>query len=227
MVWAAVSASLIGGVVMAIPTGRAGAASPHSVVQTAAAKSLLVLSDMPSGWTSTKSSNDNSPIPGSAQIAHCLGVPVSHITYNPPMVNSREFDSKNGLLSVDDSVSVFPSAKAARADIKTDEKENSTACLSANFNGPSKAALEKQLGSGVTVGSIKVARNPASYYGPHTTNLTLFLPVTRQGETINITISEVVFVKGQEEQTVTLTSAQVPFPTSLSQRLTALADSRL
>jgi hypothetical protein len=213
---------------MAIPTGQVGAASLHNAAQTAAAKkSLLVLSDMPSGWTSAKASNDNSPIPGSAEMAHCLGVPVSEINDNPPTVNSREFDSKNSLLSVDDSISIFPSTKAARADIETAEKKNSTNCLSANFNGPSKAVLEKQFGSGVTVGSIKVARNPASYYGPHTTNLTLFLPVTHQGETINLTISEVVFVKGSEEQTVTLTSAQEPFPTSLSKRLTTLADSRL
>jgi hypothetical protein len=228
MAWGTVSASLIGGLVVGIPSGKAGAASSHGAAQIATArKSLLVLSDMPQDWTSTKSSNDNSPIPGSAGMAHCLGVPVSRINDNPPTANSREFDSKDGLLSVDDSVSVFPSAAAARADIGTVQKKNATHCLSANFNGPSKAVLEKGFGAGTTVGTIEVTRNPTTYYAPHTTNFTLFLPVTHQGETINLTISEVVFVKGQEEQTVSLTSVQSQFPTSLSHRLTTLADSRL
>jgi hypothetical protein len=228
MAWGTVSASLIGALVMAIPSGRAGADSSGTQAQLAAAqKSLLVLSDMPKGWTSTKSSNDNSAIPGSAQMARCLGVPVSQISDNPPTANSREFDSKNGLLSVNDSIEVFPNAQAARADIGSAENKKAPACLSANFNGPSKALLQSQFGSGVTVGAIKVARDPATYYAPHTINITLFLPVTQQGQTINLTISEVVFVKGQEEQTVTLTSAQSQFPVSLSRRLTALAVSRL
>lgn len=196
MAWGTVGVSLIGGLALGIPSGRVGAASPHRAGQIATArKSLLVLSDMPQGWTSTKSSNDNSPMPGAVAMARCLGVPVSHITGNPPTANSREFDSKDGLLSVDDNVSVFPSAAAARADIGTVEKKNATDCLSANFNGPSKALLEKGFGSGVSIGTIKVARIPTSYYSPHTTNFTLFVPVTHAGEVINLTISEVVFVK--------------------------------
>jgi hypothetical protein len=142
-------------------------------------------------------------------------------------VNSREFDSKNGKLTVDDSIEVFPTAKAARADIASAESKKAPQCLSANFNGPSKAGLQSQFGSGVTVGAIKVARNPVSYYAPHTTNITLFLPLMQQGQTINVTISEVAFVKGREEQTVTLTGAQSLFPVSLSRRLTALAVDRL
>jgi hypothetical protein len=229
--WGALGASLVGALVMAVPAGKAGAANPGnsatSAQLAAAKKSLLVLSDMPKGWTSTKSSSDDSTIPGSAEMARCLGVPVSRITDTPPAANSREFDSKNGLLSVNDTIEVFPNAKAAQADLATGENKKAPQCLSANFNGASKATLQSQFGTGVTVGSIEVARNPASYYAPHTTNITLFLPVTKQGQTINLTISEVAFVKGQKEQTVTLTSAQLPFPVSLSQHLTGLAAARL
>jgi hypothetical protein len=229
--WGTLGASLVGALVMAVPAGKAGAASAASAATpaqlAAAKKSLLVLSDMPKGWTSTKSSSDNSAIPGSAQMARCLGVPVSRITDSPPAANSREFDSKNGLLTVNDTVEVFPSAKAAQADLATDKNKKAPQCLSANFNGASKALLQSQFGSGATVGSITVARNPVTYYAPHTTNITLFLPVTQQGQTINLTISEVAFVKGAEEQTVTLTSAQSLFPVSLSRSLTALVVGRL
>jgi hypothetical protein len=237
MAWGALGASLVGALVMAVPAGKAGAANSVGAANSGtsatpaqlatAKKSLLVLSDMPKGWTSTKSSNDNSPIPGAAQMASCLGVPVSRITDIPPAANSREFDSKNGLLTVNDSIEIFPNAKAARADLATDENKKAPQCLSANFNGASRATLQSQFGTGVTVGSIEVARNPASYYAPHTTNITLFLPIIKEGQTINLTISEVAFVKGQEEQTVTLTSTQSPFPVPLSQRLTALAVGRL
>ena len=72
-----------------------------------------------------------------------------------------------------------------------------------------------------------MTRTPASDYGPHTANITIYVPVTTHGVTLNIETAEVGFVKGNEEQMVTLTSVQTPFPTALSKRLTTLADGRL
>jgi len=79
-----------------------------------AEKALLVKSDFPKSWTSTKSSNNNSSFPGAAQLARCIGVPESVVTSNPPTAYSPEFDSSNHLLSVDDSVSIYPSAKGRK-----------------------------------------------------------------------------------------------------------------
>jgi len=107
-----IAACLAGGLAMGLLAGTTVAASAHSSPLIGQAKrDLLVLSDLPSGWTSTKSSNNNSSFPGAAQLASCLGVPKSIITNNPPTASSPEFDSKNHLQSVNDSVQIYPSAK--------------------------------------------------------------------------------------------------------------------
>ena len=100
---------LSGGLAIGILAGTADAASAHNASPLGQAKkALLMLSDLPSGWTSTKSSNNNSSFPGAAQLAGCLGVPTSVITNNPPTANSPDFDSKSQLQTVGDSVSTTP-----------------------------------------------------------------------------------------------------------------------
>jgi hypothetical protein len=217
--------TLVAGLTMGLLLGTAGRVGadngPKTQISTAK-KSLLLLSDMPKGWTSSGSSGNNSPTPGAAQLAHCLGIPVSAITDTPPTAYS-----KNDLQSVYDMVSIFPSTKAARADIASEANPKAPGCLKANLNGPSKKQLASSFGSKAVVGTIDVTRTPASYYAPHTTNLTIYFPVTTQGETLNIETAEVTFVRGREEQDVTLVSVQAPFPTALARRLTTVADGRL
>lgn len=60
--------------------GSASAANSHNAAMAKAKKALLTLSDMPKGWTSSKSSANNSPFPGAAQLANCIGVPTSVIS---------------------------------------------------------------------------------------------------------------------------------------------------
>jgi hypothetical protein len=206
-------------------TGVAGAHSASALSQ--AKKELLVLSDMPKGWKSTKSSNDNSSFPGAAQLASCLGVPTSVITDNPPSANSPEFDSKNQLQSVDDSVSVYPSAKAARADFASLANSNTPSCLTTVLNGTAKSALVAQFGPKASVGNITVSRFPATALAPHNANFVAFMPVTTQGVTLNVELIVVDFVRATVEQTVTMTSVQNPFPTSLAKHLSTVASGRL
>jgi hypothetical protein len=213
------------GLVICTLAVSSGVASAHGSLAKAR-NALLVLSDMPKGWTSAKSS-PNTPFPDGAQLASCLGVPATVITYIPPTANSPEFNSKNSSQSVQDNVSVYPSAKEALANLNSIGNAKGPQCLTNEFNGPAKASLESGFGSGASIGTITVARTPASDYAPHTANFTAFIPVTTQGTTVNIELTEVCFVKGDEEQTVTMLSVETPFPASLSLHLTKVADSRL
>jgi hypothetical protein len=209
-------------------TGAGGSQKLPTQAQMAAArKSLLVLSDMPKGWKSSKSSGGNSPIPGAAQLARCLGVPLSVVKVDTPSVNSPEFDSHDHLETVDDSISLFPSAKAAMADFESGANPKAPGCLAADFNGPARAGLAKSFGAGATVGHIAVTRSPASDFASHSTNYTLFFPVTIGEVTLNIETTGVAFVKGSEEQDVTFISVQNPFSIPLARRLTKIADGRL
>jgi len=53
------------------------------------------------------------------------------------------------------------------------------------------------------------------------------MPVTTHGVTLNLELTVVDYVKARKEQTVTFTSVETPFPTSLAQQLTTVALGRL
>ena len=184
-------------------------------------------SDLPSGWTSTPSSNNNSSFPGATQLARCLGIPTSIITNNPPTANSPEFDSKNQLESVNDSVAVYPSAKAARTDHASLANTKTPTCLTRVLNGSAHDALASQFGSGAALGNILVSRSPAAEFAPGSANFTAFMPITTHGVTVNFELTVVDYVKSRYEQTVVLTSVQTPFPATLARHLTTVAVGRL
>jgi hypothetical protein len=223
----AVAAAVAGGLLLSTLPVVAGAATATKPQLAQARRALLVLSDLPKGWKASKSSNDNSPVPGLAQLAHCLGLPLSEVDDNPPSVSSPEFDSRDHLESVDDMVEVFPSAKAARADFESLASPKAPGCLAANFNGPSRSQIATSFGPTAKVGSIAVVRTPSADYAPHELNYTLFFPITTKGITLNFEITQVAYVKGADEQDITLLTAQAPFPTSLSRRVTKVAAGRL
>jgi hypothetical protein len=213
-------------VVALLLLGTVGVAQPSGASQLSKAKkSLLVLADLPKGWTSSKASNSNAPFPGAAQLASCIGVPTSVITYNAPSVSSPDFSSKNQLLSVGDSVQVYRSSKAAQVDFSSYANAKTPSCMTADLNGPGRAEFDAQMGGGV--GTVTVTRTPASDYAPHSTNFTMFLPVTTEGVTVNVELTVVDYVKGRQEQTVVLSAFQSTFPTSLARHLTMVADGRI
>jgi len=206
----------------------ASAAGTRNAAELAKAKkSLLVLSDLPKGWTSSKSSNNNAPFPGAAQLASCIGVPTSVITSNPPSVLSPEFDSKNQLLSAQDSVQVYRSTKAAQTDFASLANPKTPRCMTTDLNGTGKAAFESQIGPGAVVGNVVVTRTPTSDYASHTTDVTMFFPLITQGTTANLELTLVDFVRGKEEQTVMLIAGESTFPISLARHLTTVADGRI
>jgi len=217
---AGLSLSLLAGT-----AGVAGASNSSQIAQ--AKKDLLVLKDMPKGWTSSKSGNNNNSTPGAAQLARCLGIPVSVINESPPTAYSREFSSKNQQLTVSDNVSIYPSAKAAKADFDIFTNPKSSTCLTSNYNGAGKALLAKETGAGKGLGTVDVSREPASDFAKHTANYVVFFPITTSEMTVNVQTTVVDYINGDEEQTIGLTSLDSQFPASLSRHLTTVADGRL
>jgi hypothetical protein len=206
--------------------GLAGASTASTVTQ--AKKSLLKQSDMPKGWTSAKDTgNSNSSFPGAAQLAACLGVPVSVVNSHPPTAFSPNFSSKNQEYSVQDNVSIYHTAKEAAADFATLSSRKAPPCLTADLNGTGKHAFDAGFGAGATVGTAQVSRSPAADFAPHTTNITMYLPVTDGETTLNVQLTIVDYVRGNKEQTVSLTSIDAQFPVSLSKRLTRTAVGRV
>jgi len=190
-----------------------------------ATKALLTHSDMPSGWTSSPSTNSGGgSFPGAAQLAGCIGVPSKLIASNPPQVNSPNFHSKDQTLEVDDNVSVFPSVKNARAEYAAISNAKTAGCMATLMNGPFKAQISSAAGNGASVGTITVTKAGAPR---GTTAYNLGVPITSQGVVVPLHLVITYFIKGQYGQNITFYGYGTPFPAALEQHLLSVARARL
>ncbi|HUC04615.1 MAG TPA: hypothetical protein VL961_04400 [Acidimicrobiales bacterium] len=215
---------LIPALVAGLLTVPAGASSASS-----ARKDLLRLSDMPKGWSSSTSGENNNSgnFPGGSQLASCIGVPVSVINNNAPGAQSPEFSSKNELQTVGDSVSVYKKASGARTDYDSLVNAKTPNCMSQVLNGSAKSAFDASFGKGSTVGTVEASRLPASAFPRGTANVVLYFPVTSQGTTLNVELVITDHVDGKLEQSVQFISIGSPFPATLLKKLTATANGRI
>jgi hypothetical protein len=214
---------------LTLGTQVAGAGASAASSRTSAKKLLLTLSDMPKGWKKEKGSGGggSSNFPGASQLASCIGVPTSLISSNPPEVDSPYFEDKAGTLEVQDSVSIFPSAKAATADLNALANTKTPACMTTLMNGSFKAQILASAGKGATLGTITVTRFDAANFANGATGIVMSLPISEQGVSLTAIITAVYYVKGKLGQQIDFNSYGPAFPTSLAKSLTATALHRL
>jgi hypothetical protein len=207
----------------------AGAGASAASSRTSAKKLLLTLSDMPKGWKKERGSGGggSSNFPGASQLASCIGVPTSLISSNPPEVDSPYFEDKAGTLEVQDSVSIFPSARAATADLNALANTKTPACMTTLMNGSFKAQILASAGKGATLGTITVTRFDAANFASGATGIVMSLPISEQGVSLTAIITAVYYVKGKLGQQIDFNSYGPAFPTSLAKSLTATALHRL
>jgi hypothetical protein len=224
-----VSVVVLLALVLTLGTQVAGAGASAASSKAQARKVLLTLSDMPKGWKKEKGSagGGSSNFPGATQLAGCIGVPASLITSNPPEADSPYYENKSGSLEVQDSVSVFPSAKAAQSDYEALANAKTPACMSTLMNGAFKAQILASAGKGATLGTITVTRADPTGFANGSTGLVMSLPISEQGVSLTAVITTVYYVKGKFGQQIDLNSYGPAFPTSLAQSLTATALHRL
>lgn len=221
-------AGVVAGAVVTLATGLvsvtpAAAASGPNLKD--AHKALLVLSDMPAGWVTAKSSNPYSTV-GDQQLAHCIGVPESIIAENPPTASSPQFQNKSGSLTVNDQVGVFPSLSNAAAEFASVANPKTPGCMTQLASGPLKAKLFGKTPAGVTYGTVLVSAIDRATF-PGTAGFSMSVPVTSHGQTVNVTATEIFAVKGRLGQQITFTSAGQPFSIGMEQHLAAVAVHRL
>jgi hypothetical protein len=224
----------LGGVagVLVAPGGPAGAASSSSSSQYAQAKtSLILLSDLPQGWTAPKATGDSKAsgrtVPGAAQLATCLGVAKDVIENVAPTESSPSFASKNGQQSAQDSVTIDPSATAAKASYASIAGAKTPGCLNTILNGVGKQTLAGSLQAGETIGTITVSDTAPAALAPHSAGFTIAVPITYKSQVVNSQITIIDVAKGHEESELTLTSVRSPFPAALSKHLAQVALQRL
>lgn len=231
--WGAVAVvlgTLAGAVALGVPAGAAVNSSSSSGASSGelaqARKALLVLSDMPAGWENTKAPNNPNSNLGDTQLAHCMGVAVSLITENPPSVNSPQFQNKGGSLTVNDNVTVFPSAKNALAELGTVANAKMPGCMTALAQGPLKNKLFGAPPKGVTYGTPLVSATDRNAF-PFTAGYSMSVPAVSHGVTVNITVTQLFAVKGRLGQQIVFTSIGSSFPIATEQHISAAAVQRL
>lgn len=198
----------------------------HSSELTQARRALLVLSDMPSGWKSTKPPHNPNSTVGDRQLAHCMGVAVSLIRENPPSVNSRQFENASGSLTVNDNVTVFPSARNALAELGTVANKKMPGCMTALAQGPLKRQLFGKPPKGMTYGTPLVSPTDQTAF-PFTAGYSMSWPAVSHGVTVNITVTQLFAVKGRLGQQIVFSSFGDPFPIATEQQIAKAAVERL
>jgi hypothetical protein len=214
---------------LALGTQVTGAGASTASNKAQAKKLLLVLADMPKGWKKEKGSggSGSSSLPGATLLASCIGVPSTLISSNPPEVDSPYYENKSGSLEVQDSVSIFPSAKAASEAFDALANTKTPACMSTLMNGSFKAQIIGSAGKGATVGTITVTRADTAGFAPGSTGLVVSLPITVQGISVDASLTSVYYIKGKLGQQIDFNSYGPVFPTSLAESLSATALHRL
>ena len=214
---------LASGLLLGAVAGAAGASTASAKAQ--AQKTLLVLTDMPKGWTAVKhSGGGGGNFPGAKQLAGCIGVPSTLITSNPPQVNSPNFTSKDQTLEVDENVSIFHSTKVANAQYSAISNAKTPTCMATLMNGTFKSQIVSGAPKGTTVGTITVV-HAASKKG--TSAFAVGASITSGGVTLKLNMIMVFFIKGQLGEQITYYGYGPVFPASLATHLTSVAVSRL
>jgi hypothetical protein len=212
---------------LAADEGASASASASAPTLAQARKDLLTLADMPAGWITTKNPNTGNNTLGDSQLAHCIGVPASLITENPPSVNSRQFQNKQATLLVADNVTIFPSAKNATAEYAIGTNPKLAGCMTTVASGPLKAKLFGKPPKGGSIGTPLVSTVAPSAFGPGVAGYSLSVPITDQGVTLNVTVTQLVTVKGRLGHQVTFTSLGAPFSIAQQHQIMTAAAARL
>jgi hypothetical protein len=232
-----VAASAVAGVTLSValpaaaPAG-AGAGQASSAQLAQAKKDLLVHSDFPSGWSTqgsvtTSAGGGSSTFPGGAQLASCLGVKESLIDVNTPSANSPSFQTKGGVYSVVDSISLFSSAKLAEEANAAISSPKVPGCMTTVLQGPARQSIVGSAGEGVTIGTISVAAVPHSELTGHASGFTMSFPATDDGVTVNSAITVISVVRGKTGSQLTFESVGKTFPASLERHLVSVASGRI
>jgi hypothetical protein len=187
---------------------------------------LIVLGDLPSGWTSGgkvtagSGSGDNVPI---SKIASCLGVDKAEIKSNVPTENSPLFSRQSDGSTIGDEVETFPSAGAARTDYSTFSNPKTPGCISSIFGPLLREDAQKGGGPGTTVGAIATTREPFPAVGDQSGEIQIVAPFTTSGVSTTLYVDLVDIIVGRLETTLSLTSVGSAFDQTLAGQVAAAA----
>jgi hypothetical protein len=204
-----------------------GTTTPSKAADLALArKGLIVLSDLPSGWTASgkvTSGSGSSGGPSLAKIAACLGVSTAELKENWPTENSPTFNSADGNSTVSDEVEAFPTRAQAATDYATFSNPKTPGCITTIFGPVLRQQAQKGGGAGTTIGAVTTTRVSFPAFGDQSGELQISMPFSVSGQTISLYLDLVDILKGRQETILSLTTTGTPLATTVTQQLATAA----
>ena len=180
-----------------------GAAAGQPVTGAQAKTHLLVLSDLPKGWSTERgtANTQNAAYPAGSTYIACLGAGAGLPEAVPPEVDSPYFQNKDGSQEVQDAISSFKTSAAAHSSFAALANPAFAACASSALN----AYMKSNPPQGATIGTLTVGPPLGTKFGAHTNGFELTGPITSQGQTVDMTTTTVFFIRGTLGQQLTFT----------------------
>lgn len=191
--------------------------APSAATRGAAA--LLALSDFPSGWTGAGNAAMTHGVAWSTKLASCVGVPASIAHATPTKVSSPVFTSGDKAAALEESVSVYPSAKQALAQYKAIANAKTPKCINSVGAATLRASIQSEAGSAATVGKVAITTIPKGILQPHETGIRVTIPLSTSAGQLTINSTEVDFVKGKLFEQLNFNGNGSPFPPLLEVQL--------
>ena len=191
-----------------------------------AKKSLVVLSDLPSGWTASGKVTSGSGSTGGeplAKIAACLGVTTAQLNINFPTENSPTFNNPGGSSTVSDQVETFPSPARAGTDFSNFSNPKTPGCITTVFGPLLRQEVQKGGGAGTPIGAVTTTRQTFPAFGDQSGEMQIQAPFSTAGVSTSLYVDLVDIIKGRLETTLSFTTAGSAFDQTEAQKLAAAA----
>ncbi len=143
----------------------------------------------------------------------------------PTKVDSPDFTSANKELGVEDSVSVYSSPPAARAEYAAMASARTVRCMNAVAGPALEASMQHAARTGMAIGRVTFSPLPAGASAQHETGFTVTIPVAADGRLLAITSTQVDFVRGDLMHQITFNGNGTIFPATLEVELLTIAQS--
>jgi hypothetical protein len=220
-----------GSLAVAASTSSAGSAASGSAqvpaaVKAQAERSLVQLSDLPSGWVAGAAVAASHTSPWSKQLAGCVGVPSRLARIEPTKLSSPSYGSADHTAAVEDSVSVYPTAADAKAAFQSMANGKTPGCMNRIGGQALRASVQNEAGTGATVGTVTIAALAPGSYLRGQTGYTVTIPLVSGGRQLTISSTAIQFVHGRFVHQLTFNGNGVAFPSLLQVHLTQLAEAR-
>jgi hypothetical protein len=206
------------------PATTSGAAAGSAPDRATLARAVLTSADVPSDWTGSPSSNDDTPGPDAdqAKLAACVGIPDS----SPQQVAVADSDDfASGESTISSSATSYKSQSVVASDIRGILSPKAADCFAQDF----QSGMSGQLPSGATMSDFKVSVAPGRNGGPSDVVAVIHASfvVHSSGAQVPFYIDSSMIASKQVEAEVDFFGFQTPIASSIQRTATDAVANRV